>query len=183
METEDDLLAMLAAVKQQKAALAQQHQVVQESTAALVAERAKLAEALSKVQNLPGQLLEPLKTAVESAAERGVLSSTSQEREVLKTAVDGAVGRLAKAQNFTGAVMILCGIVGGILGTALTGGAFWLAINSGWVHPPTLDSARVAALIRENLPAVPATPAPAPRRKPRPQKRELEAPPAAEASQ
>lgn len=183
MESEEDLLAMLAAVKQQKAALDQQHQVMQSATAALAGERAKLAEALSKVQNLPGQLLEPLKTAVESAAERGVLSSTSQERKALKTAVDEAVGRLAKAQNFTGGVMIACGIVGGILGTALTGGVFWYAVNSGWVHPPVLDPARVAALIRENLPAAPA-PAPAPRRKPRQQQQqqELEAP-APEATQ
>jgi hypothetical protein len=183
MESEEDLLAMLAAVKQQKAALDQQHQVVQSATAALATERAKLAEALKQVQSLPGQLLEPLKTAVENAAERGVLSSTSQERKALKTAVDGAVGRLAKAQNFTGGVMIVCGIVGGILGTALTGGVFWYAVNSGLVHPPMLDSARVAALIRENLPAAPA-PAPAPRRKPRPQQQqqELEAP-APEATQ
>lgn len=181
MESEEDLLAMLAAVKQQKAALAQQHQVAQESTAALMAERAKLAEALSKVQNLPGQLLEPLKTAVESAAERGVLSSTSQERKALKTAVDEAVGRLAKAQNFTGAVIIVAGMVGGILGTGITGGAFWLAINKGWVRGPeiTLDTARVAGLIRANLPVPPA---PAPRRKPRPQKQELEAGPVPEVS-
>lgn len=181
METEDDLLAMLAAVKQQKAALDQQHQVVKDATAALAVERAKLIETLNKVQTLPGQLLEPLKTAVESAAERGVLSSTSQERKALKTAVDGAVGRLAKAQNFTGAVIIVAGMVGGILGTGITGGAFWLAINKGWVHGPeiTLDTARVASLIRANLPA-PA--APAQRRKPRPQQQELEAAAAPEAS-
>lgn len=182
MESEEDLLAMLAAVKQQKAALDQQHQVMQSATAALSAERAKLTEALSKVQSLPGQLLEPLKTAVESAAERGVLSSTTQEREALKTAVDDAVGRLAKAQNFTGAVMIACGIVGGVLGTAMTGGVFWLAINKGWTRAPSisLDVVSVAAAIRANLP-VPATPAP--RRKPRPkQQQDLEAAPAPEAS-
>ena len=173
MESEEDLLAMLAAVKQQKAALDQQHQVVKDATAALVAERAKLAEALSKVQNLPGQLLEPLKTAVESAAERGVLSSTSQERKALKTAVDEAVGRLAKAQNFTGAVIIVAGMVGGILGTGITGGAFWWAVSSGTIRAPaiSLDVAGVAAAIRANLPA-----APAPRRKPRPQQQELDAP-------
>lgn len=181
METEDDLLAMLAAVKQQKAALEQQHQVVQNATAALAAERAKLAEALKQVQNLPGQLLEPLKTAVESAAEHGVLNSTSQERKALKTAVDGAVERLGQAKKFTAWAIFVTSSVGGIVGTLLTGGVFWYAVNSGWVHGPeiTLDTARVAALLRENMPA----PAPAPRRKPRPQQQELEAAPAPEATQ
>lgn len=182
MESEEDLLAMLAAVKQQKAALDQQHQVVQSATAALAAERAKLSEALKQVQSLPGQLLEPLKTAVESAAERGVLSSTSQERKALKTAVDGAVERLGKVKKFTAWAIIVCGMVGGVTGTALTGGMFWYAINSGWVRAPaiSLDVVGVAAAIRANLPA-PA--APAPRRKPRPQQQELEAAPAPEVTQ
>jgi hypothetical protein len=156
MESEEELLAMLAAVKQQKAALDQQHLVVKHATAALGAEREKLTEALKQVQSLPNTLLEPLKTAVEGAAKSGVLSSTAAERESLRVAVNAAVGRLSKARDFTAGAMIVCGIVGGILGTAITGGVFWYAINNGWVQPPDLDSAKVAELIRENSPAAPA---------------------------
>jgi hypothetical protein len=181
MESEEELLAMLSAVKQQKAALAKQHQVVLDATDALAVERVKMIETLNKVQTLPGQLLEPLKTAVESAAERGVLSSTSQERKALKTAVDGAVERLEKVKKLTVWAIVVFGMIGGVTGTAITGGVFWYAINSGWVRAPaiSLDVVAVAAAIRANLPAPAAL---APRRKPRPQQ-QLEAVPPAEASQ
>lgn len=148
--TEDDLIAMMATIKRQQAALVQQHELVQAATNSLAAERQLIVKALGDVRSIPEQATEALKTAIERAAAAGVKNSMITEKKQLQGAVNAAVERIDGISDRGFWPTVLAGLTGAIFGGVLVGGLMLYAIKSGTIVQ-TLNSAAIAEAIQQQM--------------------------------
>ena len=159
MSMEDDLIAMMATVKRQQAAIDGQMQLMNAAINTLRTERDNLSIALEQTRTIPKTTLETLTNVTKVAAGEGVENSITEEKDALKDAVNAAITDLKKFNENASTAAIKWGLIGSALGCMTTGLIFWYALSFGVIKSPsiTLDAQQVANYLKDSLPPKPAT--------------------------
>jgi hypothetical protein len=166
---ENELIAMMAVLKRQQAALEEQHKVVMTAVSGFQEERIAMMKGVTDIREAAQNALEPLQgplqEAVEAAATSAVKNSLQAEKKALGGAVNAAVREISGIKNAGMWPALIGGFVAGMLSCVVSIGFLVYLVKSGAIEQKiVLNSAAVAAAIKQELAPGPAPAAPGRRR-------------------